>query len=249
MNDRMLNRTTLFTLLIAFMAVLFLTADTSAQWEELPSEGTTVDFSLTANKKAQSVYGTAIHAGKSYWAGINGTQISHEGEVLSQDLAARVQGGRDFAGVSIQAFAEVSRDMESEITTAIGAYLRKIIEMNKLAIVLGGGSYVERDQFAETATFDDASTDTSVGGSEILPYWLLIFGGEYDFSETIGLYGKIIGKPQANFSRLGGIFDIGADIVLNDEWTLKFQSTSEFEWIDGETHTSTDNSVILSLNF
>ena len=176
MNDRILDRSTLFMLLIAFMAVLFLTADTSAQWEELPSEGTTVDFALTANEKAQSVYGTAIHAGKSYWAGINGTQISHEGEVLSQDLAARVQGGIEFyAGVSIQGFAEANRDDDSEITTAIGAYLRKIIEMNKLAIVFGGGSYVERDQFAETKRhLTNASGQIHPsGGSEILPYWLL----------------------------------------------------------------------------
>jgi len=237
----------LITLLIA--AICLFPMLTLAQWEEIPSEGNTVDFALTANEKAQSLYGTAIHAGTNYWFGVNGTQISHEGEVLSQDLAARIQGGLNFAGVSLQGFVEANRDMDSEIATSTGAYLRKVIEMEKLAIVLGGGSFVERDQFAEVAGFDEASTETSAGGAEILPYWLLILGGEYDYSETVGLHGKVIGKPQANFESFGGVFDIGTDIVLNDQWTLKIQSTTEFEVIDGETETSTENSVIFSLNF
>ena len=229
--------------LIAVYALILLIATTCfAQWEELPSKGTTVDFALTANEKAQSIYGTAIHAGKSYWVGINGTQISHEGKVLSQDLAARMQGGIGFMGISLQGFIEAQRDMDSEIAISTGAYLRKIIKIEKLAIVLGGGSYIERDQFSdELGQYD--------GDSEVLPYWLLILGGEYDVTETIGLHGKIIGKPQANFESLGGILDFGTDIVLNDRWTLKVQSTTEFEVSDGDTETSTENSVILSLNF
>ena len=230
---------------VMFILTLMLAAFVSAsfaQWEELPSEGTTVDFALTANERAQSIYGTAIHAGESYWAGINGTQISADGEILSQDLAARVQGGVDFAGVSLQGFVEANRDMESEIATSIGAYLRKVIEMQKLSIVLGGGSYVERDQFAaQLGKYD--------GESEVLPYWLFILGGEYDWTETVGIHAKVIGKPQANFSSVGGIFDVGADIVLSDRWILKVQSTTEFERRDGKTETSTENSVILSVNF
>lgn len=236
-------------LVICVVVVLFASQNTFAQWEELPAEGNTVDFALTANEKAQSLYGTAIHAGTNYWFGVNGTQISHEGEVLSQDLNARLQGGLNFAGVSLQGFVEANRDMDSEIATSTGAYLRKVIEMDKLAVVLGGGSFIERDQFAEVAGFDEAETETSAGGAEILPYWLLILGGEYDYSETVGLHGKVIGKPQANFETFGGVFDIGTDIVLNDQWTLKIQSTTEFEVIDGETETSTENSVIFSLNF
>ncbi|MCY3739917.1 MAG: hypothetical protein OXH00_02735 [Candidatus Poribacteria bacterium] len=236
--------------MIVFVVIALLFAhNTFAQWEELPSRGTTVDFALTANEKAQSIYGTAIHAGINYWFGLNGTQISHDGEVLSQDLNARLQGGFGFAGASLQGFVEANRDMDSKIATSTGAYLRRVIEMKKLAIVFGGGSFIERDQFAELDTFDKEGTETDAGGSEILPYYLLILGGEYDYSETIGLHGKVIGKPQANFASFGGVFDIGTDIVLNDQWTLKIQSTTEFEVTDGETETSTENSVILSLNF
>lgn len=240
-------RSTLFMLIL--MLAMFVAIPGFTQWEELPSEGTTVDFALTANEKAQSIYGTAIHAEKTYWIGLNGTQISHEGEVLSQDLSARVQGGVDFAGISLQGFVEAQRDMDSEIATSTGAYLRKVIGMDKLAIVIGGGSFVERDQFAALDTFDEASTEKSAGGAEILPYWLVILGGEYDFTDTIGLHSKVIGKPQANFESIGGIFDVGTDIILNDKWTLKIQSTTEFEVHDGETETTTENSVILSVNF
>ncbi len=229
--------------------VLFASQNIYAQWEELPSEGTTVDFALTANEKAQSIYGTAIHAGDTYWMGVNGTQISADGDILSQDLAARLQGGLDFAGVSLQGFIEVQRDLESDLTTATGAYLRKVVALEKLAIVLGGGSFVERDQFAELDTFDKEGTEASAGGAEILPYWLFLIGGAYDFTETVGLYGKVIGTPQGNFSSLGGIFDVGTDIVLSDTWTLKIQSTTEFERTERDTETSTENSVILSVNF
>lgn len=238
----------ILTIVIVLMLV-FLSQNTHAQWEELPSKGTTVDFALAANEKAQSIYGTAIHAGTAYWFGINGTQISADGDILSQDLAARLQGGFNFLGGSLQGFVEANRDMESELATSTGAYWRKVLQWEKLAIVLGGGSYVERDQFAELDGELVEDTETGAGGAEILPYWLLIVGAEYDFTDTIGLYGKIIGKPQTNFNRLGGIFDIGTDIVLNDQWTLKVQSTTEFEVEDGDTDTSTENSVILSLNF
>ena len=240
-------RSTIFILIL--MLAAFLAIPGFTQWEELPSEGTTVDFALTANEKAQSIYGTATHAGETYWMGVNGTQISAEGGILSQDLAARLQGGLHFWDVSLQGFIELTRDMESDLTTATGAYLRKVVELEKLAIVLGGGSFVERDQFAELDTFDKEGTEASVGGAEILPYWLFILGCEVDFTETVGLYGKVIGTPQGNFSSLGGIFDVGTDIVLSDTWTLKIQSTTEFERTGRETETSTENSVILSVNF
>ena len=236
-----------------FMLILMLAAFVAipgfSQWEELPSEGTTVDFALTATDKAQSFTGTAIHAGSGYWIGVNGTQISADGEIFSQDLVSRLQGGLDFGLVSLQGFIELTRDMESDLTTATGAYLRKVVEMDKLAIVLGGGSFVERDQFAELEGELVDDTETGAGGADILPYWLAIVGVEYDFTETVGLHGKVIGTPQANFESVGGIFDVGTDIVLSDQWTLKVQSTTEFVREDGETETSTENSVILSLNF
>lgn len=236
--------------ILTLMLSAFVAVPAFSQWEELPAKGTTLDFALTANEKAQSLYGTAIHAGASYWFGVNGTQISAEGEVFSQDLAARAQGGINFMGISLQGFVEIERDMDSDLTTATGAYLRKVVAFEKLKIVLGGGSFVEREQFAEVAGFDEASTEQSAGGADILPYALVILGGEYDLTDTIGLYAKVIGKPQANdFENIGGVFDFGTDIVLNDQWTLKVQSTTEFDRRDGETDTSTENSVILSLNF
>ena len=227
-------------LLIAFMAVLFFTADTFAQWEEIPSRGTTVDFAGTFNNKANAFTGTAIHAGATYWAGVQGSQIAADGEIKSQDMAARAQGGVGFLGVSAQFFIEATRGMETEIATATGGYIRKVVEFNKLAVILGVGSFIEREEYRADLGLDETAPS-------VLPYWLWSAGTEYDLTTTVGVHARVIATPEGRFRHWRGTLDFGADIVLSDRWTLKLQSTTEFR-TDGDASADTENSVIFSLN-
>lgn len=230
-------------LIITFVAVLFFTMTAAqGQWEEIPEAGTTLDFGGTANSKAQAFTGQALHAGTNYWAGLQANQITADGEVKTQDLAARLQGGFDFLGVSLQGFIEVERDMQSEFTTATGAYFRKVVAVRGLDFIFGVGSFVAREQVrAELGLDTQAPT--------VLPYWLYSIGTDYNLRKNIGLHAQIIATPESRFRHYKGVAHFGVDILLQENLTLKLQSTNDFSTHGGHLTTDTENSVILSLNF
>ena len=228
--------------MVALLAALAIPGTALAQsWEELPESGTTLDFSGIFNEKAASFGGRAIHAGEKYWLGIQGSQITGEDEVLSQDLSGRVQGGFSaLFGIDVQGFIEADYDME--LTVATGAYLRKVLAFKKLKLVLGAGSMFE----GEEALADAGLNETEV---TVLPYWLTIVGAEYDLTETVDFYGKIIGQPEINLSTFKGSLDVGVDVVLRSNLTLKIQSISEIAVQgNGVELSDTENSILLSLN-
>lgn len=229
-------------LIICVIAMLFATTNTFAQWEEIPSQGTTVDFAGTANNKAAAYTGTAIWATKNLWAGVQYSQIRADDEIKSEDLAARLQGGVDFIGISLQGFVEVERDMSSELTTGTGFYFRKVLEIQKLDIVLGVGSLIEREDVRADIGYEDSE-------ATVLPYYLWSVGAEYDVNNTVGLHARVIAQPEGRFRHYKGTAEFGTDIVLSDVLTLKLQSTNEFSTDGDETEVDTENSAILSLNF
>lgn len=233
----MLYRRTL-TLITILITLLLFTTTLQAQWEEVPSKGLTVDFAGTFNQDANAFTGTGIYAGCSYWIGVNADQITANKEIVSQDLEARAQAGLDLHGISLQAFIEAERNQDSELTTGAGGYIRKVIEIDKLDLTLGVGSLVEREEIRAELNLDAADPT-------VLPYYLWSIGAEYDLTETVGIHARTIATPEYSFDNWKGTFELGTDIVLSDTWTLKIQSTNEFE---KDKPLDTQNSVILSLN-
>ena len=237
-----------FSITFLCFCILFLytVCPAYSQWEEIPEHGTTIDFGGIFNTKSTALNGTAIHAEENVWLGISGSQITGDGEVISQDLDARVQAGFDWdilsiQALSIQAFVEGERDMDSELTISTGAYLRKVIEYDQLDVLFGFGSLVERDDIKEELGLEEDSPD-------VLPYYLAIFGVEYDFRDNVGIHGKLIGQPHFALSHVNGKIELGADIILDDNLVLKIQSSTEFGFDNGNTYTDTENSALLSIN-
>lgn len=236
------RKNTWLGLMLCVIALLLSTTHTFAQWEEIPSRGTTVDFAGTANDEAAAYTGRAIWAAKNLWAGVQYSQIRADNEIKSEDLAARLQGGIDFLGVSLQGFVEVERDMSSELTTGTGLYFRKVLEIEKLDIVLGVGSLIEREDVRADIGYEESEVT-------VLPYYLWSVGAAYDVNETVGLQGRVIAQPEGRFRHWKGTAEFGTDIVLSDVWTLKLQSTNDFSTDGDETEVDTENSMILRLNF
>lgn len=227
--------------MLAISLLITMALPVFATWEEVPGKGTQVDFGGIFNKDATAFDGTAIHAEKNFWVGINGSQVRAEGEIVSDDLSARVQGGFEMLGVSLQGFVEQSRDIKSVSTIASGAYLRKVVEADSLDLIFGFGSLVEREEIRDDLGLDETSP-------EVLPYWLAIIGAEYDFASNIGLYSKIVGQPEISLSAFAGEFLVGVDIAIDDSLTLKIQSVSDvsIKESDGFCIDDTRNSVLLS---
>lgn len=235
-------RAYLFTLLIR-IGLLLTVCIADAQWEEIPSQGTTLDLGGTANAKATAFTGQAIRAEKQYWAGAQFSQITADGAVLTQNLNTRLQGGYDFLRVSLQGFVAAKRDMHSEFTTSLGGYFRKIQKVGQLDLVIGIGNFVEREQVRAELGLN--TTDPTV-----LSYWLWSIGTKYDLRDTVGLHAQVIATPEARFKHWRGTATLGTDILLDTHLTLKLQSTTDFrtDSTDG-TAVDTENSVLLSINF
>ena len=212
-------------------------------FEEIPSDGTTVDASILTNSDSDtsSLSIQAVHAFDDVdaWVGVNSTRLSHGEEVLSKDMTAQLQGGLEFMGASLQGFAKLNRDMDSDLTLSTGAYVRKVFQDNKLHWIFGAGSFVEKDdKVGDEITLEESE-------AEVVPYGLLIVGVKYDWQTNIGVYGKVVGHPQLDFQKLRYSLLLGSNVVLRDNLTLKLQSYME---VDGE-HTDVTNTAILSLNF
>ena len=229
-------------LIITFVVVLFFAMTAPAQWEEVPEAGTTIDFGGTANADAQAFTGQAIHAGKKYWAGVQANQINADGEVKTQDLAARLQGGFDFYGVSLQGFIEAERDTQSEFTTATGAYFRGIVAVKKLDFIIGIGSFVEREQVRAELGLDETAPTT-------LPYWLWSIGTDYNIRDNVGLHAQVLATPEGRFRHWKGTAHFGVDIILGQNLTLKLQSTNNFSTHGEDLTIDTENSALVSINF
>ena len=233
-------------LIITFVAVLFFALNAPAQWEEVPAEGTTLDFGGLFTDTASSYTAQAIHAGESYWIGAQASQIRADGETKAQDIAARAQKGFGFWGVSAEFYVEANRNLDTDLTTSTGGYLRKVFAYDKLKLVFGAGSLLEREEVRADYGLEAVSPTT-------LPYWITIAAAEYDVSETIDMYAKVVGQPAIALNAFDGTLDIGLDIVLSERLTLKLQSVSEVS-IDNKTDSTlelsgTENSLLLSLNY
>ena len=213
-----------------------------AQWEEIPDAGLTVDLGGTANTKASALTGQSIYAGERGWAGVQISQITAAGEVITQNLDARVQSGFDVLGeVSVQGFIAAERDMQSALTTATGAYFRKVVEFGRLDFILGIGSFVEREQLRSELGLDKTAPT-------VLPYWLWSVSTAYDFRDNVGIFAQVIATPEGRFRHWRGTATLGMDIIIASNLTLKFQSTSTFRNDKATFEVDTENSIIFSYN-
>ena len=217
--------------------ILFTGQFAKAQWEEAPEPGVTVNFGGSSNSKAQAFTGQALYAGSKGWVGLQGTQVSTDGEILSQDINGRAQLDIGY----LQVFAEASRDTEAELTTATGGYFRYIATYKELDFIIGVGTFVEREALRKELGLDETAPTN-------LPYWLWSIGTDYQF-QNIGLHGQVIATPESRFKHWKGTAHFGVDIDLPQGVTLTFQNVNDFSNADGVTTIETENSIIASINF
>ena len=234
-------------LIFSVIAALFFTVFTAnAQWEEVPNEGTTLDFGglfiNEADLQASSYTAQAIHAGTSYWIGAQASQITADGETKALDMAARAQKSFRFWGVSAEFYVEANRNLDSDLATSTGGYLRKVFAYDKLKLVFGGGSLLERDEVRQDYGLE--ATDPTT-----LPYWIGIGALQYQFNDRIGFSTRFIGNPKIDFEKWKGQAEFAIEVRVADNALLKFQSTNAIEQQPDGTEIDTENSIILSLNY
>ena len=232
--------TPIFVIVSILVVLMFvaLVQCSDASWEELPEKGQDIMIGGMSSEKATALDGMAIHAGDNYWIGVQGSRVSTE-DITHQEFGARAQGGFSAFGIAeVQGFIEVEHDMI--YTHKTGFYFRKVAQRDKLAMIFGAGSLIEGEE---------AQSDLGVEEDTVLPYWLAIVGAEYNYSDSIDFYAKVIGRPELNFGSFNGDFTIGIDIAISDTLTMQLQSSSEVSY-SGDTFSfdDTENRLMFSLN-
>ena len=121
-----------FYLILALAIFALIIGTSHSNWEEVPDKGATLDVGGLLNDKASSYTAQAMYAGEHAWVGLQANEIRADGEIISQTIDARVQGGKDFDLAGIQFFVEANRSMDTDLSTSTGGYIRKIITAGKL---------------------------------------------------------------------------------------------------------------------
>ena len=231
----------LIALILGTFLFLF-TFTCSAEWEELPEHGTEIGLGGTYDDGTTFFNGTAIHAGDGYWAGLQASKVKE------YDISARLQGGVDFLGLGeLQGFIEM--DIEGELQDSkfsqppkpsIGFYYRRVEEVKDLKALFGIGTL---------AYLEDEDTADDKGWSPT-PYLLAILGLEYNFSDNVDLYGRLVGRPGGD--AFIGDLTLGLQTILSDKITFKLQAVGDvdFKYEDYEDGFGFEPKVefLLSLN-
>ena len=139
---------------IHFIAMLFLVlyaVPTHCQFADLPQDAKTVDIGVNGDGGSQTLSLTAVVPLRRFngWTGVFGSRASGEGEVLSEILKARAQGGFRIGTFGIEGFTDLERNITkgSALTSQIGSYIRPAIyEKGTLRISGGIGVFLENIQ-------------------------------------------------------------------------------------------------------
>ena len=121
------------------------------QFADLPQDAKTVDIGVNGDGASQTLSLTAVVPFRRLngWVGVFGSRASGEGEVHSEILKARAQGGFRIDTFGIEVFTDLERNITkgSALTSQIGGYIRPAIyERGTLRVSGGIGAFLENIQ-------------------------------------------------------------------------------------------------------
>ena len=137
--------------LIAVIFLILYATPTYSQFADLPQDAKTIDIGVNGDGASQTLSLTAVIPFRRMngWAGVFGSRASGEGEVLSEIIKARTQGGFRIGTFGIEGFTDLERNITkgSALTSQIGSYIRPAIyEKGTLRISGGIGVFLENIQ-------------------------------------------------------------------------------------------------------
>ena len=224
---------------LAMLLSIIYTMPVDCQFADLPHDAKTVDIGVNGDGGSQTLSLTAVVPVQRIngWAGIFGSRASSEGDVLSEMVKARAQGGFRIGTFGIEAFTDLERNITkgSALTSQIGSYIRPAIyEKGTLRVSGGFGAFLENIQPHEDLVdfvlrkFDTTSfrwlAFSSVGWQKLNT--LLKFTPEVGFKNY-----KFSVEPAVTFSlsshlslRLSGSVIYNSE-PLTEKWYYTYLST------------------------
>lgn len=139
------------TFVVVVLLSMLYAMPTYSQFADLPQDAKTVDIGVNGDGASQTLSLTAVVPLRQIngWAGVFGSRASGEGEVLSEIVKARTQGGFRIGTFGIEGFTDLERNITkgSALTSQIGTYVRPAIyEKGTLRISGGIGVFLENIQ-------------------------------------------------------------------------------------------------------
>ena len=212
-----------FSLTVLLGMLLALTSPSIAQWEEIPHDDFTLDFGGASSDDSTSIQLTAAKGVEWGWVGIHQNFLSVENEIEDQVSKAHAQGGVDWFGFRIEAFADVESNKEkgAGLISQVGGMFRKIATLDDLTLALSFGNYAENTQFRDDLGL--AATDPVT-----LSRWLLSTTAKYNFNDRIGLYANGKFTPESRFKDLQGSLEIGVDVAYSRDVSFGVKALWDF---------------------
>ena len=130
------------TFVVLVLLSMLYAMPTYSQFADLPQDAKTVDIGVNGDGASQTLSLTAVVPLRQIngWAGVFGSRASGEGEVLSEIVKARTQGGFRIGTFGIEGFTDLERNITkgSALTSQIGTYVRPAIYEKGTLRVSGG---------------------------------------------------------------------------------------------------------------
>jgi len=144
----------LMVLAIVGLCLLVMCDVSLSQFADITTDARAVNIGVSGDRGSQTHTATVVvPVGKiSGWIGLHGLQSIGDGDVLSEILKARVQGGGSFSGIGIEGFLDAESNYQSgkALQSQFGYFLRPgIYEQGGLRISGGLGNYLENVQVRE----------------------------------------------------------------------------------------------------
>lgn len=215
---------------LCFMLFMLLASHAMAQWADMAHDEAVVSFGYSGQDTDSTVTATAVlpftinESGRfpfSGWAGGFMQQIAVDGDIESQVVKTKLEGGFDvWQGVNIVGFVENERDEARGIDgqQSIGFFVRPGVFRHGAWRVSGGaGNFVENAEFKEEFEIDEAVTVLARG---------LVFGSVSWRNASV----RIEMAPNVEDARdFDAKFEPAYSVDVSDKLSVVFSGLAEYE--------------------
>ena len=204
-------------LLSIWIFALFLVPQAFAYFGDPDTDKVSLNLSIAGQNADQTTSATALVPLDTIngWVGLYLARQIADKEVIGEVFNLHLQGGYDFGHFNLEGYIEGYRDLQREISGALGSgyFIRpEKASWNGVLFSFGLGNYTEQRDNDEEIGRDKADTENRLG-------WLSFVSGTY----TVGtghLSAVLRYKPALDFDTTTWEGSGAINFDLNDEWSL-----------------------------
>ena len=229
-----------FPLILAmFMMIMFVSCHAyhaQGYWDDLATENTVMKFSGAGQNGNSVVAFSLVEPIPTGWLGIYASRQVADEMLISEIIAAHIQGGFDIKRFGIEGYITASRDKWQAIDLAVEVgYFGRLpsVQVGWLEFSSGGGNWSERRDNDTEIGRDAAETSASFGWLAFLSARLKTRFGE---ASSTARYKPSLDFKDTRIELLGSL-----NKEISDAWQFGVSMLTEFDSdsiVDSDIHSS-----------